>query len=234
MDIIEKAFLGLFPDKKYNYSSKIRYSAAFNDYNANIKYYKFKLLIVISLSNTWKDVSEEILLGLIQELLLKIFARDTKITTLQMELYHIYLKNTHVIAKKNKIDKRLLESFNRINDKYFDNEIEQTNLVWGRDSHRLLGRYEYGSDTIMISSVFKDGPDILIDKVMHHEMLHKKHKFNVKNGRCTHHSKEFRIEEHMFENFNEIEKETLRFIKNKKNSSTKNKKYNGFLSWLNG
>ncbi len=234
MNIIERAFSELFPEKDMNFSTQLRYSAAFNDYNANIRYHRLKRKIVVSLSVKWKDVSEEIKLGLIQELLLKLFGKGDKRRTLEMDLYHIYLKNTHIVAEKDNIDERLLESFRRVNRRYFDDEIEQTNLVWGRQSMRTLGRYEYGSDTIMISSVFKEGPDIFIDKVMHHEMLHKKHKYRVNNGRCTHHTSEFRKEERRFDDFEKIEAEISEFIKRKKVSSTHGVKKRGILGWFDG
>ncbi|MFP4656399.1 MAG: SprT-like domain-containing protein [Candidatus Woesearchaeota archaeon] len=234
MDIIERAYRELFPDREFRYAVKVRFSAAFNDYNANIRFHQRKNLIVVSLSKRWKEAPNDIRLGLVQELLLKMFGNGDKRRTLEMDLYHLYMKNTHLIAEKNKIDEKLLESFKRVNSKYFDSEIEQTNLVWGRDSMRTLGRYEYGSDTIIISSIFKDAPDVFIDKVMHHEMLHKKHKFDVKNGRCTHHTSLFRREERNFENFENVEKEISDFIKRKKGLSGTGRKKKSLLGWLNG
>ena len=51
-----------------------------------------------------------------------------------------------------------------------------------------------------------------IDLVMHHELLHKKHKFNSKNGRSLHHSTAFRKEEHSFENYEKLEEELKRYL----------------------
>ncbi len=236
MDIIERSYRELFPEREFNYSTRLRYSAAFNDFNANIRFHKHKALIVVSLSRRWQEVSEDIVIGLVQELLMKLFGKGEKRRTLQMDLYHIYLKNTHITAEKDKIDSRLLQSFRRVNSKYFDDSIEQTNLVWGQRSMRTLGRYEYGSDTIMISSVFKDAPEIFIDKIMHHEMLHKKHKYDVKAGRCTHHTRAFREEERTFEDFDKIEKEIGRFISMRRiqDKSQMRKRRRGILGWFNG
>jgi hypothetical protein len=41
---------------------------------------------------------------------------------------------------------------------------------------------------------------------MYHEMLHKKYKFNSKNGRSYHHTSQFRKKEKAYPNSEEIEK----------------------------
>ena len=227
MKLIEEAFKELFPDKEFDNSCRVRYSKAFKGYNANIKYYSSKKEIVLSLSKNWNGVSKDIKKGLIQELLVKIFkAKNTKIKrTLSMDLYQIYLKNTHIAAEKNNIDPTLQESFLRVNENYFNGMLDQTNLVWGSYSLRTLGKYDYGTDTIMISKIFKDGPDKFIDRVMHHEMLHKKHKYNSKNGRCHHHTNAFRNDEKKFENFDNVEKEISNYIRNFKQGNSVKKSF---------
>ncbi len=216
MKLIQEAFVELFPGRTFDYEARIRYSRAFKGYNANIKYYSSRKEIVLSLSKNWNGVSRDIKKGLIQELLLKIFRTKNTVAnrTLSMELYQIYLKNTHLAAEKNNIDPALQESFLRVNENYFNGMIDQTNLIWGSYSLRTLGKYDYGTDTIMISSIFKDGPDRFVDRVMHHEMLHKKHKYNSKNGRCHHHTKEFRGDEKKFKDFEDVEKEITVYIRN--------------------
>lgn len=218
MNIIEESFRELFyefRDCNFEYDTKLRYSKAFKGFNANIKYYGSKNQIVLSLSKNWRDVSKNIRKGLIQELLLKMFKSKYKYKrTLEMDLYQIYLKNAHIGAEKNNIDPILQESFDRVNDEYFYGMIDQTNLVWGSYSIRTLGRYEYGSDTITISSIFKNAPIQLTDRVMHHEMLHKKHKYNSKNGRCHHHTKAFRNDEKKYRDFESVEKEIRKYIRN--------------------
>ncbi|MFW6230613.1 MAG: SprT-like domain-containing protein [Nanoarchaeota archaeon] len=212
MNLIEESFREIFPDRPFTFQARIRYSRAFKDYNANIKHYKQKDELIISLSKKWNAVSKDIKKGLIQELLWKLFGKGKHPQTLSMDLYHIYLRNTHLSAEKDNIDPELQKSFERVNERYFNGMIDQTNLVWGTQSTRTLGRYEYGSDTIMISRIFEDAPERLIDRVMHHEMLHKKHKYSTKNGRSHHHTPAFRREERMFEDFEIIEKEIQRLI----------------------
>ena len=92
-----------------------------------------------------------------------------------------------------------------INDKYFLGLIELPNLKFGKNSFTKLGSYSYASDTITISSALKHDFELL-DYVMHHELLHKKHQFNSKNGRSYHHTALFRKKEKEFENAGLMEK----------------------------
>ena len=82
--------------------------------------------------------------------------------------------------------------------------IEKSNMVWHNSVNRL-GSYEYGSDTISISRVLENDQNAL-DYVMHHEMLHKKLKFDNSGGNCRHHTSEFKKMEKKFENSQEMEK----------------------------
>jgi|TARA_B100001971_G_C18213060_1_gene552012 hypothetical protein len=208
-NLINEAFTALFPDKDIeDYNFNIKYHNKFNPYNANVKYSKNNFQF--NLSKKWRRVSKEIQIGLIQELLLKIFKEKKKTTNI--DLYNIFLKNVHISIPKDKSDPVLEESFNRINDKHFFGQIEQPNLVWGTNSLRKLGHYEYGSDTISMSTIFRKLDQELLDYVMYHEMLHKKHKFNNKNGRNHHHTKEFRDNERAF-NEKDMEKELARALR---------------------
>ena len=206
MGLIKDAFTKLYPDKTFNYNSKVKYSAKFNDYNANVKYGADSLNF--NLSKKWKGVSKEIQIGLIQSLLNRVF--KTKINTTNIDLYNIFLKRVHYTVEKIHSDPILEESFDRVNEKYFYDFIEKPNLKFGKDSFSKLGSYEYGSDTIVISNIFKDSPELL-DYVMYHELLHKKHKFHNKNGRSYHHTSEFKQKEKEFED-PEIEKKLEFFL----------------------
>ena len=128
------------------------------------------------MSKKWKTISKEIQIGLIQSLSLKIFKEKKKTTNI--ELYNIFMKKIHIAAPKIKFDPTLEKSFHKVNEKYFYGLIEKPNLVWGDFSLRKLGSYEYGSDTITISKVLQN-QGFLIDYIMYHELLHKKHKFKI-------------------------------------------------------
>lgn len=207
MNLAQKAFLELFPEKNAeDYDFVLAYTGHFKPYNANVKYSRLFLnkKVYFNLSSKWKTVSEEIQIGLLQELMLKVFRK--KKSTTNIDLYNLFLKEVHVSVPKTRVDSMLEESFNRVNEKYFYGMIEMPNLVWGAYSVRKLGSYEYGSDTIKISRVFYPNHE-LIDYIMYHEMLHKKHKFKNKNGRNYHHTNQFRKEEKVFENALIMEKQ---------------------------
>jgi len=116
-----------------------------------------------------------------------------------MDLYNSFVRNLHLAIPKTKIDSALKESFDRMNQTYFDNSVEIANLVYAGTSDRKLGSYNYKTDTIKISKVFKDLPQRYLDYVMYHEMLHKKHKFKDKNGRSFYHTGQFKKDEKKYE-----------------------------------
>ena len=202
MTLAEKSFKELFPEKEFNFETKIKYSGKVNPYNANVHYNSRS--IQFNLSREWKKISEDIRIGLIQSLLLKIFKE--KGNTINIDLYNKFMKNIHIAIPKDKSHPILEESFNRVNEKYFNGLVEKPNLVLGSDSVTKLGSYEFGSHTITLSNVLLSNENLL-DYVMYHEMLHKKHKFQHKNGRNYHHTSEFLKKEKDFENSLELEKE---------------------------
>ena len=211
--IVEKAYLDMYPDKELGrYRFSLNYSGKFKGYNANVK--KTYNNIQFNLSKEWRKIGEEVKIGLIQHLMNKIF--NTKVRTQNQELYDIFLKKVHIAVKKDKIDPVLEESFNRVNEKYFYGLIETPNLIWGRDSTTKLGSYDYGSDTISVSSIFRNSSSDLLDYIMYHEILHKKHKFSTKNGRSYHHTRQFNKDERKFQDFTEVEKDLEVFLRRMK------------------
>lgn len=210
MKLVEQAFNELFPEKDLeNYNLKIKYTDKFKPYNANVRYTKNSLQF--NLSKKWRNISKEIQMGLMQGLMLRIF-KEKKATT-NIDLYNSFMKNLHISIPKINNDPFLGESFNRVNEKYFFGLVERPNLTW-HDSIRRLGSYEYGTDTISMSKVL--GADTnLLDYVMYHEMLHKKHKFHCKNGRIHHHTKEFREMERKFDNSQEMEERIKSLVRPK-------------------
>ena len=211
MDIVLKAFKELWPEKDFNYVWTIKYSKAFSGYNANIKY--TRTAFHFRFSHEWKDVSDDIKIGLIQSLLLKVFKESRKNTT-YIDLYNLFLKNVHIGVEKTNIDPILSLSFDKVNDKYFAGMIEKPNLIWGNMNFSKLGTYEYGTDTITISQVLKTD-ESLMDYVVYHEMLHKKLKFSSNGSRNLHHSREFRNKEKEWED-KQVEEKLKQFLRRQK------------------
>lgn len=194
MNLAEKAFKELFSNKKNFRALKIDYSGKFKPYNANVKYSSFEMKF--NLSKEWNEISDEIQIGLMQSLLLKVFKKKGR--TINIDLYEKFVKNVSKYGQVEKTDDVLEASFDRNNKKYFYDFLEKPNLVWGRESFTRLGRYEYLTNTITISTILKTDKDML-DFVMYHEMLHKKLNYHSKNGRNYHHTAEFRRLEKQFE-----------------------------------
>lgn len=207
MDIIETAFHDLMPERSFNYVTRVKHSGHFNDYGANIRV--TSNVIDLKLSKKWRFVSNEIKIGLIQELLVKAF--KVKKQTMYMDLYNTFVKKLAAVTPKLNVDYDLLESFNRVNQKYFNSLVDSPNLVWGHSSISKLGSYDFKTDTITISDVFKNQIELL-DYVMYHEMLHKKHKFSSNKGRNLFHSSKFRKDEKQFDKSAEIDKRLKRFL----------------------
>jgi len=208
MDIVQEAFSALYPEKEFTYVARIKYSGKFRGFNANVRFSRHTNTMVFSLSKQWKNVSEEIKIGLLQSLMIKLF--KTKKNSENMDMYNSFLRHVHIAIPKTKTHPILDESFERVNLKYFDGLVEKPNLRFGKESATQLGSYEYGTDTITISSMLQATEPEILDYVMYHELLHKKLKFYDKNGKSFHHTSEFRRQEKVFENSAIIEQKLKR------------------------
>lgn len=209
MNLIEEAYNNLYPDRKNTRDPVIQYSGRFSDYNANIKMTPSR--IIVSMSKKWRRIDKEIKIGLIQELLCKIF--KSRKSTINMELYHNFIKNLDLVGDKREADPELLKSFDRVNNIFFFNAMEYPNLRWGNYNFRVLGVYDYQTDTITISSSLRKAPLEVLDYVMYHEMLHKKFKYKYKNGKSCYHTPEFRRWEKKYPCWNEVEQKLKRISK---------------------
>ncbi len=204
MNLAERAFSGLFPDKDpKEYRFLMKYSGRFSDFNANVR--KCGNRISFGLSRRWQEVDTEIQLGLIQELMGKVF--KLRKTTPSIRLYHIFIKNVYLAATKKKSHPSLIEAFNRLNKTYFFESMDMPNMRFGKASMVTLGSYNYHTDTVTISRILKDADNTsVIEYVLYHELLHKKLKFKNKSGRAYHHTSEFRKREMQFPDHKKIEK----------------------------
>jgi len=215
-DAIDELY-GEFP---YTYS--LKYSGKFKPFRANVKLRGEHM--EFALSRRWKRISRDIQIGLVQELLLKIMKKrlkPLKSETYHIELYNFFMKKIHIAVPKDSIDPMLEESFDRVNSRYFYGLLDKTNLKWGNGSLSKLGSYEYGTDTITISRVLEDASLEILDYIMYHEMLHKKHKFTKKGSRSYHHTSAFKKDEKEFEDSSLIEKRLKRLLVKKRLSFRK-------------
>jgi hypothetical protein len=100
----------------------------------------------------------------------------------------------------------LADSFDRVNREYFAGQMPRPFLGWSRTiTGRKYGHYDFIHNRICIS-VALDRPDVpvhVLDHVMHHELLHKKHGFEFQGNRQHAHTPAFRAEEKQFKQYQE-------------------------------
>lgn len=195
-----RAWQELYPDKEPKHELQLRFSGRFKGYNAHIQRRNGTLLrpgsILFSLARPFEEVSDEIRLGVMQHLLNKLL--KTAVDTLEIRLYNGFIKRLGDYVETQRVDPYLKRRFDQVNHDYFDGYMLTPNLVWGTESLRKLGHYEYATDTISLSTALRADEELL-DYVLYHEMLHKKLKFSERAGGFTRsHTKRFREEERQF------------------------------------
>jgi len=214
------AFTTLYPHEDVSkYSFTITYSNRFSSHNANVRYVPSKKRYSFGLSADWKDVTSDIVIGLLQFLLIKCcrHLNPSKKKTMNTELYHQFMTTVDSRIPLTRVDPFLKQAFDNLNKNYFNGDLPLCNLRWGTPSTRTLGHYNYGTDTITMSTIFKkaQGEDYnYFLFVLYHEMLHKKHKFYTsKTGKGMHHHAAFRADEAKFPNAAKLEKGLPGFIR---------------------
>ncbi len=200
---VEEALAGLAPHPPITQNIKVSYSNRFNDFNASVRLTKSTL--DFRLSSRWSNVDDEIVIGLMQVLLARVLKLKIKKETLNMRLYHHFIRALSSVTSFNAIntDKILEESFNRVNERYFTGVMDRPNIIFS-SGRRTLGSYNYATDTLRISIVLKEDTELL-DYVMYHELLHRFLKYRNRNSRTYHHTKRFREMEKRFENYAAME-----------------------------
>ena len=216
MSFVDEAFTNLHIN---NYTYELSYSARFNGYNANIR--KTRSHYDIRMSVLWKDVDEEIQKGCIQSILTRLHKIRTK--TSAISLYNDFLKALGEYAPRTESDPYLQQRFEILNDQYFAGMMTQPNLEFGSYSLTQLGRYEYSTDTVRISTALKEDEQLL-DFVLYHELLHKKHKFTCSGTQTRHHTKPFRADEAKF-HLKDAEKKLQAFVRSRKHKKSKKQSF---------
>ena len=221
--LVDHAFKEIYPTRELIHKIKVNYSGRFKPYNANVRH--TREFLHFNLSKEWKNVSKEIQMGLIQSLLVKIFKGTPN--TGYRDLYESFVKNLSKYSTAINIDPILKQSFDRVNENFFNGLLEIPNLEWGTYSKAKLGSYEYQTNTVSISRILENGSNHAIDYIMYHELLHKKLKFTSSaSGRNLHHSTEFRKQEKKYPNIKLAEQEIHR------HSRKSRTKANLFSKWI--
>ena len=209
MNLIQESFQRLFPQREFPYQATMEYNRRLAYFNANIRLHQN--LLKVNLNLQWKDIDPEIKIGLIQHLLAKLF--HSRQNTLNIELYHQFIKTIPILTPKIKSDPALAASFHYVNERFFRNQMEQPNLQWGPNSFRRLASYNFHNDTITVSSRFKDASTQVLDYLMYHELLHKHYKFSHRHGRSSFHSREFKQAEQQYPDHDAMEREITAILR---------------------
>ena len=110
------------------------------------------------------------------------------------------------------IHRNLEEIFERLNRAYFDGLLGRPQLGWSRGASRsMLGHFDPSHNAIIISRIFDHEriPELALDYVMFHEMLHLRYPVDHQGARRRVHTREFRQAEKNFPRLQEA-KEILK------------------------
>ena len=108
----------------------------------------------------------------------------------------------------------LAEVFERLNRQFFDGLLGMPQLGWSRGASRaMLGHFDPSHNAIIISRIFDrpKTPELALDYVMFHEMLHLRYPVDHRGVRRRVHTREFRDAEKKFPRLQEA-KEMLKHL----------------------
>lgn len=98
----------------------------------------------------------------------------------------------------------LEQAFDRVNLRYFHGRMPRPELTWNkRLTYRKFGHYDHAHDTVMVACTL-DQPDVptyVVDYILYHELLHKKHGLQWRDGRRAAHTRGFGREERLFHRY---------------------------------
>ncbi len=114
----------------------------------------------------------------------------------------------------------LRAAFDRVNAAYFQSQMPRPTLVWSTQlTGWKFGHYDFVHDTVMISRTLDDPAveEFLLDYVLYHELLHKKHGVRWSNGRQYAHTGEFARDEKRYARHREAENALTRLASDTRN-----------------
>jgi hypothetical protein len=107
----------------------------------------------------------------------------------------------------------LNQSFERVNLKYFQNQVHKPTLSWSsKRTYRTMGYYDAINDILTVSRTLdqKGISTEVIDFIMYHELLHKYFGAPAVNGRRRAHTEKFRVAEKQFDQYEKVNLELQR------------------------
>ncbi len=100
------------------------------------------------------------------------------------------------------------ELFDTVNREYFGGKMSRPRLTWTRRlTQSRFGHHEPARDRIVVSLTLDDRrvPRFVVEFILYHELLHRRHPARWINGRYRSHTPEFRREERKFRQYDEAE-----------------------------
>ena len=174
-------------------------------------------LLRVQISDVLENAPEAVLVALAHILIAKLYR--TAVPSNQLRHYRQYLRNPHVARKLQSIRKMrgrklmgpaagryydLAKIFDELNVRYFFGLMAQPDLGWSlRSSRSTLGHYDPSLNTIVISKLLDHSaiPQLAVDYVMFHEMLHLRYPVEYREARRCIHTAEFKQAERQFEGY---------------------------------
>jgi hypothetical protein len=105
--------------------------------------------------------------------------------------------------------------FQSLNSRYFNGLMSPPQLGWStKPSRTTLGHYDPSHHAIVLSSLLdcEQCPELVVQFVMFHEMLHLRYPAEHKGTRRCVHTKEFKVAEREFEKYAEAQKALRAFV----------------------
>lgn len=98
--------------------------------------------------------------------------------------------------------------FDALNRRYFHGALPRPNLGWSPQFVSRLGSYYSETDLILLNARLDDArvPPLLVEYILYHEMLHKKHGYRIVGGRRQYHTRQFRQDERRFDGYEEAQR----------------------------
>lgn len=196
----------------------VRY-CRFSSLRANIRFEEEPGRILVNLSDLLRDAPPEAQDGLATVLLCKLYGKP--IPRRARQAYDRWVgspateQKIFAITRERKRKQMLPPAglvhdldafFDDLNGQYFAGKLRKPALGWSvRPSRRRLGHYDQAHDAIVISRIFDDHsvPELALEYVLFHEMLHLKHPVRRRGSRRHVHTPEFLADERRFDGYDE-------------------------------
>lgn len=175
--------------------------------------------IYMRISDVLADAPQDVLLSIGKILLAKLNKRRVSQRDRRIYTQYIASKPLQETASKMLLTRKrgvrivrghhrdLDKSFERVNKAYFNGCLEKPVLTWSvKRAKRTLGRYDPDRDVVYISRILDSlqVPEELLDFIMYHELLHKKHGITKKGRRRWVHTRQFKEDEKKFHNYQKM------------------------------